>query len=208
MTKPQPSTHDRLRREAAALFARRGYGGTSMSVIANRVGIRKASLYNYYDSKADLMVELLEQSLLDWERACRLEEIPGGSSVEQRLAAYLAAAVRFSRQHPQSVGIIRLAAGQMPSEVRDRVQEILDRHDAAWRKTLTALFTEAIERGEVEPADPYELGLFWSVFVHGLLINQIFATNKADAMVARLESLWQMFWRGLSGRLPTTELQP
>lgn len=207
MTTKEVSTHDRLRREAAALFARHGYGGTSMAEIAGRVGIRKASLYNYYDSKADLMVELLEQSLLDWEKACRLGDLSGDPSVEQRLAAYLAAALRFSRQHPQAVGIIRLAAGQMPSEVRDRVQRILDRHDAAWREALTALFTEAIERGEVEPVDPYELGLFWSVFVHGLLINQIFATNKADAMVARLESLWQLFWRGLSGRMPTTELQ-
>lgn len=207
MNTDQLSTHDKLRREAAALFARRGYGGTSMAEIADRVGIRKASLYNYYDSKADLMVELLEQSLLDWERACRVGDIPSGLSVEERLGTYLAAAVRFGRQHPQAVGIIRLAAGQMPSDVRHRVQGILDRHDEAWRQTLTALFTEAIERGEVEPRDPYELGLFWSVFVHGLLINQIFATAKADAMLASLQSLWQMFWRGLSGRLPSTELQ-
>lgn len=207
MTTEQLTTHDRLRREAAALFARRGYGGTSMAEIAGRVGIRKASLYNYYDSKADLMVELLEQSLLDWERACRVEDLADGLSVEERLGKYLAAAVRFGRQHPQAVGIIRLAAGQMPSEVRHRVQEILDRHDKAWQQSLAELFTEAIERGEVEPRDPHEMGLFWSVFVHGLLINQIFATAKADAMLAELQSLWQMFWRGLSGRLPTMELQ-
>jgi len=176
-----------------------------MSEIAERVGIRKASLYNYYDSKADLMVELLEQSLVDWQEACR-SDFPAGMKVEERLVAYLRAALQFSRSHPQAVGIIRLAAGQIPGDLRDRVSAILDRHDEQWRETLTTLFAEAIERGEVEAAQPFELGLFWSVFVHGLLINQIFATQKSDAMLSNLQPLWRLFWRGLSGREPTTEL--
>ena len=205
MTTDQLTTHDRLRHEAAALFARRGYGGTSMGDIAERVGVRKASLYNYYDSKAELMLELLENSIEAWEKACHMD-LREEMTVEERLAAYLRAALRFGQTHPQAVGIIRLAAGQMPSDLRQRVTAILDRHDEAWRLTLTALFQKAIDQGEVEEADPYELGLFWSVFVHGLLINQIFATNKGDAVLNNLQPLWRHFWRGLSGRMPTTEV--
>lgn len=207
MTTIELTTHDRLRREAATLFSRRGYGGTSMADIADRVGVRKASLYNYYDSKADLMLELLEQSMAAWEQACQVD-LAAAMTVEERLAAYLSAALRFGQDHPQAVGIIRLAAGQMPGDLRQRVNSILDRHDDAWRQTLTALFQEAIERGEVEEMNPYELGLFWSVFVHGLLINQIFATGKGEAIVANLQTLWRLFWRGLSGHLPTTEIAP
>jgi len=206
MTTNQLTTHDKLRHEAAGLFSTRGYGGTSMAEIADRVGVRKASLYNYYDSKADLMLELLEQSMEAWERACQID-LAAEMTVEERLAAYLTAALRFGQSQPQAVGIIRLAAGQMPSDLRQRVTSILDRHDEAWRQTLTALFQEAIERGEVEDADPYELGLFWSVFVHGLLINQIFATGKGEAIVANLQPLWKLFWRGLSGHLPATEIE-
>ena len=207
MTMTQLTTHDKLRREAAGLFSKRGYGGTSMADIAERVGVRKASLYNYYDSKADLMLELLEQSMGAWEEACQVD-LAATMTVEERLAAYLSAALRFGQHHPQAVGIIRLAAGQMPGELRQRVNSILDRHDDAWRQTLTALFQEAIERGEVEEVDPYELGLFWSVFVHGLLINQIFDTGKGEAIIANLQPLWRHFWRGLSGHLPTTEIEP
>lgn len=206
MTTHQLTTHDKLRQEAAALFSRRGYGGTSMADIAERVGVRKASLYNYYDSKADLMLELLEQSMRAWEQACQVD-LAATITVEERLAAYLGAALRFGQKHPQAVGIIRLAAGQMPGDLRQRVNTILDRHDEAWRQTLTGLFREAIERGEVEDADPYELGLFWSVFVHGLLINQIFVTSKGEAVLANIQPLWGYFWRGLSGRLPTTEIE-
>jgi len=205
MTTDQLTTHDKLRREAAALFAHRGYGGTSMADIAERVGVRKASLYNYYDSKGDLMLDLLERGLQSWQEACQ-GEFSAEMSVEARLAGYLEAALRFSQSHPEAVAIIRLAAGQIPSDLRDRASSILNQHDEAWRKTLTGLFREALERGEVADADPYELGLFWSVFVHGLLVNQIFATSKADAMVARMPSLWALFWRGVSGHMPTTEL--
>jgi AcrR family transcriptional regulator len=200
------TTHDKLRREASALFARRGYGGTSMSEIAERVGVRKASLYNYYASKADLLLDLLEKSLEQWEEACRAS-LAGETTVEERLAAYLGSAVRFGRSNPQAIGIIRLAAGQIPGDLRRRVQTLLANHDAEWREVLTRLFEEAIEKGEVTPADPYELSLFWSAFVDGVLINQVFATAKADTMVAKLQPLWVFFWRGVSGRMPATELQ-
>jgi AcrR family transcriptional regulator len=44
MSKDKSTTHERLLQEAADLFARRGYSGTSMSDIAREVGVRKASL--------------------------------------------------------------------------------------------------------------------------------------------------------------------
>jgi AcrR family transcriptional regulator len=203
---PEASTRDRVRQEAARLFARRGYGGTSMSEIADRVGVRKASLYSHFDSKADLMLELVEDSLERWQEACRGDQRPG-QTVEQRLVTYLGAAVRFGKTHPEAVGILRLAAGQMPSELRQRFNSLLDRHDQEWRDTLTQLFREAKERGEVEGGDAHELGLFWSVFVHGLLINQIFETHKSEAMLENLQPMWRLFWRGVSGRFPTTEIE-
>jgi AcrR family transcriptional regulator len=173
----KPSTHDRLRQEAATLFARRGYGGTSMAEIADRVGIRKASLYNYYDSKADLMFELLERSLNDWESACRVEVRPE-ANVEEKLAAYLAAALQFGRDNPQAIGIIRQAVGQIPRDLRQRVHEIMNRHEELWHQALRELFAEAIDRDEVEAADPDDLVLFWSVFVDGLLMHLIVGTAR------------------------------
>lgn len=200
------TTHDKLRREAAALFARKGYDGTSMSEIADRVGVRKASLYNYYASKAELLLDLLQRSLEQWEEACR-DSLAGETTVEERLATYLGAAVHFGCRNPQAIGIIRLAAGQIPGELGRRVHKLMAHHDAEWRDLLTRLFEEAIDKGEVEPADPGELGLFWSAFVDGILINQVFATAKANTMVANLQPLWAFFWRGVSGHMPATELR-
>ena len=48
---------------AAALFAEHGYAGTSTRAIADRVGIRQASLYYHFAGKDELLLELLETSV-------------------------------------------------------------------------------------------------------------------------------------------------
>lgn len=205
MTTNTLTTHDKLRREAAGLFSKRGYGGTSMADIARRVGVRKASLYNYYDSKAALMLELLERSLEEWGRSCELEFAPD-TDFEDQLAGYLRAALEFTRTHPQAVGVIRLAAGQMPRDLRRKVHGLLEAHECRWRELLTGLFAQAIERGEIEEGDPAELALFWGVFVDGLIIRQIFATSDSHVVNEEVPALWRLLWRGLSGQVPAKEL--
>lgn len=199
------TTHDRLLHEARGLFARRGYGGTSMSRIAGAVGVQKASLYNYYASKADLLMEILEQSLSSWSEACR-RSLEGSETTEQRLAAYLGAAVEFSRSNPQTMALIRLAAAQVPGDLRLRVQSLIAGYEGSWRAEVTDLFKEAIDRGEVRSGDPETLALYWSILLDGILTNRVFATDKTESVVSDLQALWRYFWRGISGNEPQTEI--
>lgn len=46
---------------AAELFAQNGYDGVSMRAIAQKVGIRESSLYNHFQSKADLLETLFDE---------------------------------------------------------------------------------------------------------------------------------------------------
>jgi len=48
-----------LTREAAKLFAQKGYHGTSIGDIAEALGVQKASLYSHIASKEDLLYETL-----------------------------------------------------------------------------------------------------------------------------------------------------
>ncbi|MBI5062888.1 MAG: TetR/AcrR family transcriptional regulator [Desulfatitalea sp.] len=45
---------ERLLREAARLFAERGFNQTDVAELASRAGVAKGSIYNYFDSKEDL----------------------------------------------------------------------------------------------------------------------------------------------------------
>ena len=57
---PEPTTRERIRREAAALFRQKGFNGTSMAELATEVGITKSSLYHHFPSKQALLSEIIE----------------------------------------------------------------------------------------------------------------------------------------------------
>lgn len=51
-----------IKEAALRLFARNGYANTSISKIAREVGMSKGLLYNYFSSKEDLLVSILEDA--------------------------------------------------------------------------------------------------------------------------------------------------
>lgn len=48
--------------EAIHVISERGYAGTSIQEVADRVGVLKGSLYHYFSSKEELLFRILEQS--------------------------------------------------------------------------------------------------------------------------------------------------
>jgi AcrR family transcriptional regulator len=52
---------DELTRQAARLFAEKGYHGTSIGEIAEALGVQKGSLYAHIDSKQDLLYETMAE---------------------------------------------------------------------------------------------------------------------------------------------------
>lgn len=53
-------TREKIKNVALTLFANKGYEGSSMSEIANAVGIRKASLYAHFKGKENLFFSVYE----------------------------------------------------------------------------------------------------------------------------------------------------
>lgn len=75
-------TKKRILETALELFAQRGYLGTSMSDIAQRLGITKAALYKHYTGKQEILDQIAARmNEMDYERAAEYdmpETEPGG----------------------------------------------------------------------------------------------------------------------------------
>lgn len=94
---------------AAGLFASQGLAATTTRQIADRVGIRQASLYYYFAGKDDILIELLTQSVRpSLELAKLIESEPGGHGPAAGLYALALADVQTLTRAPHNIGTLYL----------------------------------------------------------------------------------------------------
>lgn len=116
---------------AAELFGRFGYEGTTIGTIAETLGLSKASLYYYVDSKEALLTELcLDVSRRIMDAAAT--QTPDGATPEARLRAFLAAHFTVIHAHPAARvlgenldAVFGPAAGPAMRDARQRHEEAL-----------------------------------------------------------------------------------
>ncbi|MBJ7340519.1 TetR/AcrR family transcriptional regulator [Mycolicibacterium sp.] len=73
-TAPRGLARGRVLEAAVALFAEHGVHGTSLQMIADRVGVSKAAVYYQFHSKEDIALEVLRPSIDDIGRFIRIAD--------------------------------------------------------------------------------------------------------------------------------------
>jgi len=90
---PAPkSRRNELVRQAARLFAEKGYHGTSTGDLAAAMGVQKGSLYAHIDSKSDLLWEVADEGARAFHAG--LDEIPDGVPATEKIRLALRAHLR------------------------------------------------------------------------------------------------------------------
>ena len=91
-------TKERIIEEALRLFSEKGYAGTSMSDIAERLKITKAALYKHYSGKREIFQKILDRMrALDAERAAEYD-MPGAED-DEYAEAYMNTALDSIRRY-------------------------------------------------------------------------------------------------------------
>src|SRR5437660_512574 len=86
------SRRSELTRQAARLFAEKGYHGTSIGDLAEAMGVQKGSLYAHIDSKADLLWEVARDGAAAFHAG--LDTVPEGVPANERIRLALRAHLR------------------------------------------------------------------------------------------------------------------
>lgn len=135
---------------AAELFDRRGYHETSMQSIADRAGLRKPSLYHYFRSKDDILVELHEtlMSVVIGRQEERLEA--GRLAPREQLRAMMHDVIGLMESHPGYLRIFFESARELPLDARTSVAAQRTRY----RGMVTAVLEAGVEAGEFGDLDP------------------------------------------------------
>ncbi len=67
MNERRTNTREQIRRVALEMFAERGYAGTSLREIAERLGVSKAAVYYHFSTKEDILASLLADFLTQFD---------------------------------------------------------------------------------------------------------------------------------------------
>lgn len=123
---------------AAEVLSEKGYAGTSLEEVADRVDLAKASLYHYFDSKEALFSACLGTPAE--ELISRLSPIAGGEgSPRERLRQLMVEQVRFTTYDDAELSRLFLQHLDWPESITRKL------HD--WRARHDALFKQVIEEG-------------------------------------------------------------
>ena len=135
-------TRERILDAAEALFAERGFDGTTLRDVASRVGLRNPSLYNHFESKESLYAAVLERDLGPL-LGLLVGFVEHGTDATTAAEEIIAAAMKLLGERPAVARLVQhetLAGGQrLTPMLRDFIAPIFRHgHEMAEDRALAA----------------------------------------------------------------------
>ena len=151
VTKPRnkvKNPREKILDAAAALFSRQGYNGTALRDIAAALDMKAGSLYYHFDSKEQLVLEILKLGLENIINTVitRVNALPEGSTTEEVLIEAAKGHLTALLEKGDYTSTSIRNYGQMPAAVQEEGRGIRDKYENMWRKWLVA----AQKRGDID----------------------------------------------------------
>lgn len=137
------SRRSELTRQAARLFAEKGYHGTSIGDLAEAMGVQKGSLYAHIQSKADLLWEVARDGAAAFHAA--LDGVPDELPATEKIRLGLRAHLRVVAEQLDVATVFIREWRYLEGERRDEFVAERRRYEDRFR----ALFREGRELGEL-----------------------------------------------------------
>jgi TetR/AcrR family transcriptional regulator, cholesterol catabolism regulator len=138
-----PTRRDELTRQAARLFAERGYHGTSMGDLAEALGVQKGSLYSLTGSKQQLLFDTMRQGAAAFHAA--LDAVPEDLPATERVRAALRGHLRIVAEQIDVATVFTREWRYLDGDEREEILAERRRYEERFR----ALFREGVEAGEL-----------------------------------------------------------
>lgn len=126
---------------AAQVFAERGYFNATMKDIAERLGMRPASLYHYYPSKESALEDMCRVSAIEFCEKLRAILSRGGPAVAMVRAGMLAHLTSERRAYVENFAFSRR---NLPAGTLKELNTLARAYRQLWKK----VFIHGAERGE------------------------------------------------------------
>jgi AcrR family transcriptional regulator len=184
---------EQLMAYAVARFAENGYHPTSVADIVSGLGVGKGVFYWYFESKEELLREILRDAQTDLRRH-QQQEIDDEPDPVRRLELGIRASMRWSAEHRDHGALVRFAATE------ERFRPALRKGEEIAIADIARHVADGIAQGRIRDGDP-------TVIAHALLgvssqLTRVFVHERGEDP-DRIADLAIAFVReGLLGQAP------
>lgn len=189
-------TKEKILLEGMKLFASLGYNGTSMTKIADQVGLQKSSLYAHYNSKEAIFIDVTTKIAADYINFVKATFENDGKTTEEKLHLSFQAHVKDMAVHDSSIEFYNRFSSYPPKGVEDRILKLLRESEEQARAAFKKEIRKAQEAGAItSEVSPEEAAHAF----YGLLDGLSYETSYygMDIIECHGESMWKVFWRGV-----------
>lgn len=170
------------------LFLEKGFTETSMREIAEASGVGKSTLYDYYQSKDEIMVSYFADEISMITHRAR-EITQQNVKVSEKLKQIMRMHMGFLIANKQVFLKLSLEAQRLTAESQEKIHR--HRHD--YQDMLRVLIEEGIRSGEFKPINP----LFAARSIFSLLSIAIFTSRPTGTPEEMLEEAMSIFFHGI-----------
>lgn len=190
--------------EALKLFSEKGYEGVTMRDIAAEVGIMQSSLYKHYESKQAIFDSLVEKIKSQFSAATISFQLPK-KTIKEMAKEYADRGNDFLIE--LSISLFRFCLHD-PHALQFRKMLSIERYsnpgtDNIYREIYidsaisyqTELFTEMIQQGFMQQADPEAMAMQFYSPIYLLLNKYVSIPERGEEAIAILEKHVAQFSR-------------
>jgi len=140
-------TRERILLEAARLLRHHGYAATTLREIADAAGVKAGSIYYYFESKEEILGEVLDKGITIVANAvrARIEALPADASWRDRIAAGIEGHLWGMLHYGDFTSANIRVYGQIPTSAKNRHKIVRRAYADYWDRLLAS----ALASGEL-----------------------------------------------------------
>ncbi|MDV7766244.1 TetR/AcrR family transcriptional regulator [Peribacillus sp. CSMR9] len=188
---------DEIKKAALKYFTIHGYEGTSLSQIAEDVGIRKQSIYSHFKGKDDLFLSVLKDAK-EMELSFYVEyfNMMRKSDPEKTLYGFLEEMIKMFQEVESLKFWLRMGFFP-PTHLYNEIQKETDDLQVQQEALMEEIFQTWTSEGTLSTGDARTLTLAYSGIIVAIMVELVYADNP-ERVAEKLEASWSIFWRGIS----------
>ncbi|NLB89244.1 MAG: TetR/AcrR family transcriptional regulator [Syntrophomonadaceae bacterium] len=190
------STQIRLKEAAFSLFAAHGYESTTMSQIANAVGIKKPTLYSYYESKEELFLSVFNEVAEEYRQHIGqiLEEALQMESTKDQLYHVFRGYITYFAQNPELSAFWNRILIFPPASLKEELFIQISNLESGLYERVAEIIQAGMDWGDLRHNVVLDTLFSFYCLREGLLLAVLL---NPDLEPRKIEVVWENIWYGI-----------